>query len=180
MAEFESWRDYFTFAHFVTCKARHVLDAKSQHFLKAVLETSEKRKTPVEKGVNVQIAPIEHGTVKVEFPRFGLLQVKDRNAPLMNISRVITEAPGRLVQEGYMPSTQTLADLIRRHDFPDSFTVQIRYEDLSRTPYQTGFNVRFDPIRDRFDVTFDGLMKHRSPFLRQTWLPHPPSQIFSR
>jgi hypothetical protein len=60
MAEFESWRGYFSFAHFVKCKARHILDAKSQHFLKAVLETSEKRRTPIEKGVVLYRSQLAH------------------------------------------------------------------------------------------------------------------------
>lgn len=50
MAEFESHRDYVAFARFVKYKARHILDAQSQRFLKAVLETGEKRREPIPKG----------------------------------------------------------------------------------------------------------------------------------
>ena len=50
MAEFESSHDYYMFAHSVKCKARHILDAKSRRFLETVLETSQKRKEPINKG----------------------------------------------------------------------------------------------------------------------------------
>jgi hypothetical protein len=108
---------------------------------------------------NVQIAPITHGTVKVEFSQFGLLQVKERYASPMHISQVVEETPKRLIQRGHRPSTETLVASIRNHGFPASFTVTIRYEDLARKPYETGFNVKFDPLRERFDVTFGGMKK---------------------
>jgi hypothetical protein len=51
MTEFDSWRDYFTFAHFVRTKARHILDERCQRFLDAVLESSEKRRAEIPNGV---------------------------------------------------------------------------------------------------------------------------------
>jgi len=50
MAEFESPYDHLTFADFVKYKARHILDANSQRFLKAVTESSEKRKATLGAG----------------------------------------------------------------------------------------------------------------------------------
>src|SRR5579862_1418418 len=50
MAEFESCKQYWEFSHFVMRKARHLLDAKNQRFLDAVVETSAKRKGSIEKG----------------------------------------------------------------------------------------------------------------------------------
>jgi RES domain len=50
MAEFESWKQYWEFSHFVMRKARHRLDAKNQRFLDAVVETSAKRKGSIQKG----------------------------------------------------------------------------------------------------------------------------------
>ncbi len=50
MADFESWNAYYDFANFVRNKARHVMDAKRQAFLSAVVRTAEKRKTLLKKG----------------------------------------------------------------------------------------------------------------------------------
>ena len=107
---------------------------------------------------NVQIAPIEHGAVKVDFPQFGLLQVKDRNAPFMHISKVVEDSPGHRIQHGYQPSTQTLADLIQRNEFPDTFNVTIRYDDLVRKSYTTAFDVSFDRFRGEFTVKYSGMV----------------------
>lgn len=104
---------------------------------------------------NVQIAPITHGTINVVFFQFGLLQVKDSYAPRMHISQVVSKTPGRMIQRGYISST--LGDLIRNNEFPATFTILARYEDLARKRYETGFNVEFDQLRDRFAVTFGGM-----------------------
>lgn len=50
MSEFESWRQYWDFSHFVMRKARHIFDAKNQRFLDVVVETSAKRKNVIKKG----------------------------------------------------------------------------------------------------------------------------------
>jgi RES domain-containing protein len=50
MAEFESWKQYGKFSHFVKRKARHILNARNQQFLDTVVETSAKRKGFIEKG----------------------------------------------------------------------------------------------------------------------------------
>jgi hypothetical protein len=50
MAEFESWKQFREFSSFVKRQSRHILDAKSQRFLDAVVETSANRKGSVEKG----------------------------------------------------------------------------------------------------------------------------------
>jgi hypothetical protein len=108
---------------------------------------------------NVQIAPIAHAGLKVTFPEFGLLQVKDRNAPLMQITQAVESTPGHLIQRGFMPNTQTLAEMIQRHEFPTRFTVTIRYEDLTRKVYSTAFTITFDPLRELFSVTFCGMKR---------------------
>src|SRR6185295_7487847 len=50
MAEFESWKQYWEFSWFIMRKSRHILDAKNQGFLDAVVETGAKRKVTMEKG----------------------------------------------------------------------------------------------------------------------------------
>jgi RES domain-containing protein len=65
MPEFESWNQYSEFAYFVMRKARHILDAKNQRFLEAVVETSAKRKRTVEKGAVLWRAVLDH-TWRVE------------------------------------------------------------------------------------------------------------------
>jgi hypothetical protein len=49
LVEFESWKQYWEFSHFVMRKARHILDARNQRFLDAVVETSAKRKGFIQK-----------------------------------------------------------------------------------------------------------------------------------
>src|SRR5213592_446144 len=60
MAEFESWKQYLEFASFVMRKSRHILDAKNQKFLDAVVETSEKRKGSIEKEAVLWRAQLGH------------------------------------------------------------------------------------------------------------------------
>src|ERR1039458_5404781 len=50
MAEFESWKQYEEFSHFVRRKSRYIIDLKNQQFLDTVLETSESRKNFILKG----------------------------------------------------------------------------------------------------------------------------------
>lgn len=61
MAEFESWKQYWEFSHFIMRKARHILDAKNQRFLETVVETSAKRKGVIEKGAVLWRAQLDHG-----------------------------------------------------------------------------------------------------------------------
>src|ERR1700722_2775910 len=49
MPEFESWKSYGEFACFVRRTARHLMDAKNQRFLDAVIQTSASRKGVIEK-----------------------------------------------------------------------------------------------------------------------------------
>jgi len=49
MAEFESWKQFGEFSWFVQRQSRHILDAKNQRFLNAVVETSAKRTGSVQK-----------------------------------------------------------------------------------------------------------------------------------
>ena len=49
MAEFESWKQYWEFSHFVRRKAKHILDGKNQRFLDAVVKTSAKRRGVIQK-----------------------------------------------------------------------------------------------------------------------------------
>lgn len=60
MAGFESWKQYSEFSRFVMRKSRHILDAKNQSFLDAVLETSAKRKGYIEKGAVLWRAQLGH------------------------------------------------------------------------------------------------------------------------
>jgi hypothetical protein len=50
MLEFDSYTQYREFSHYVRKIARHVLDARNRHFLDAVLETSQKRRTTIPSG----------------------------------------------------------------------------------------------------------------------------------
>jgi hypothetical protein len=50
MTEFESWKQYGEFRWFVMRTARHLMDAKNQRFLDAVIHTSASRKDVIEKG----------------------------------------------------------------------------------------------------------------------------------
>jgi hypothetical protein len=60
MAEFDSWKQYSEFSHFVMRKSRHILDAKNQQFLDVVIETSAKRKDLIEKGAALWRAQLGH------------------------------------------------------------------------------------------------------------------------
>ena len=60
MAEFESWKQYWTFSHFVMRKARHILDDKNQRFLDTVVATSAKRKGHIAKGAVLWRAQLGH------------------------------------------------------------------------------------------------------------------------
>jgi hypothetical protein len=60
MAEFESWNQYSEFSYFVRRKSRHILDAKNQEFLNAVLETSQKRRASIKKGTVLWRAQLGH------------------------------------------------------------------------------------------------------------------------
>ena len=61
MAEFETWKQYWEFSHFVRRKARHILDATNQRFLETVVETSKKRKGVIEKDAVLWRAQLGHG-----------------------------------------------------------------------------------------------------------------------
>jgi hypothetical protein len=95
MAEFESWQQYLDFSWFVMRKSRHILDAKNQSFLDAVVETSERRKGAVEKGAVLWRAQlgnewrtdiirdetgeeIESIDVEVPFSRERMMPLRDR------------------------------------------------------------------------------------------------------
>jgi hypothetical protein len=60
MAEFESWKQYSEFSWFIMRKSRHILDAKNQRFLDTIVETSAKRKGPIEKGTALWRAQVGH------------------------------------------------------------------------------------------------------------------------
>src|SRR5260370_26655517 len=61
MSEFESWKQYSEFSHFVMKTARHILDAKNLRFLDTVIQTSEKRKGCIREGVALWRAQLGHG-----------------------------------------------------------------------------------------------------------------------
>jgi RES domain len=60
MPTFESWKQYAEFSWFVKRKSRHILDAKNQRFLDAVVETSAKRKGFIQKGAALWRAQLGH------------------------------------------------------------------------------------------------------------------------
>jgi hypothetical protein len=106
---------------------------------------------------NIEIVPIVHKGVRVEFPKspkLALLQNGHRITPLMLINE-INQGTGR-IKVGHDPSIGSLARFIVEEGFPSPFTVTVRYEDVSRHRYQTRFEIAYNQILGVFDVTFGG------------------------
>ena len=60
MTEFQSWKQFGEFSDFVIRKFRHILDARNQRFLDAVVQTSSKRKHRIKKGGVLWRAQLGH------------------------------------------------------------------------------------------------------------------------
>jgi hypothetical protein len=68
MAEFESWKQYSEFSHFVMRTARHIRDDKNQRFLDAVVQTSKKRRRLIKKDTVLWRAQLDYKLHTRRFP----------------------------------------------------------------------------------------------------------------
>ena len=82
MADFESWRQYLDFSHFVMRNARYILGPRNQGFLEAVKRTSKKRERLFRKGDRLWRAQLGHATdcsgVEAPFPPERMKPLPDR------------------------------------------------------------------------------------------------------
>jgi hypothetical protein len=108
MAEFQSSHDFSNFASFVKNKARYILDDKTWHFIDVLLETGQRRKTPLPKGTRLWRAQLGHecgpGVIEgIEYERgTGIqgLMMPGPHRPLRMLPRFDRAIEGRINPKG--------------------------------------------------------------------------------